>query len=47
MGNVVLSIAGLTGLYLFLRETGSEQAALFLVTAAGFVMAVSAVILRD
>ena len=47
MGNVVLSIVGLAGFYLFLRETGSEQAALFLVAAAGFALAVSAVLLRD
>jgi len=47
MGNVVLSIVGLMGFYLFLRETGSEDAALVLVAASGFALAVSAVILRD
>jgi hypothetical protein len=47
MGNVVLAIVGLMGFYLFLRETGSEYAALVLVGASGFALAVSSAILRD
>jgi|GEM_PF-3456349 len=47
MRDVVLTIAGIVGLYLFLRETGSEQAALIVSGAAAFTMGVSAMLLRD
>jgi hypothetical protein len=47
MRTLAYAIPGLIGLYLLVRSSGSDEAALILVGAAAFIVALSSTLLRD